>query len=132
MLETLLTVAGTLAGSILLFIIGYLTYRNTRKKDREQAVISKEANAIDFSGKLLERLTAVEKNVTTLEGEVKTLRKDLNEVTELFRTAINFTEAVMLSVIRGYQMPRVPLALRKYFDAALLDEHERKQKTPKE
>lgn len=104
----------------------WATYKRGKQSDKVTAVVSKEANAITWSAQLLERLENV-------ENEVKTLRADLNKVTRISSTAINFIERVLLWAIDGCKgpMPPVPRTLVEHLDPGLVEEHERQQAIPK-
>ncbi|MBE0009610.1 MULTISPECIES: hypothetical protein [unclassified Arthrobacter] len=104
----------------------WATYKRGKQSDKVTATVSREANAITWSGQLLERLENV-------ENEVKNLRADLNKVTRISTTAINFIERVLLWAIDGCNgpMPLIPKSLIEHLDADLVDEHVRQQANPK-
>lgn len=104
----------------------WATYKRGKQSDKVTASVSKEANAITWSGQLLQRLENVEK-------EVVGLRKDLNRVTRTFSTSINFIERLLLWAIDGCNgpMPLIPKSLIEHLDADLVDEHIRQQSHPK-
>lgn len=111
----------------------WATFKRGKQSDKLTATVSKETNAIAFSEDLLKEVRDLRKDLAEVEKQVRTLRTDLDAVTESFKTAINFTEYLMLWALGGCvgPMPRMPYSLRKHFDPALVEEHERQQASPK-
>lgn len=111
----------------------WATFKRGKQSDKLTATVSKETNAIAFSEDLLKEVRDLRTDLKKVEDEVRSLRDDLNAVTQSFKTAINFTESLMLWALGGCAgpMPRMPYSLRKHFDPALVEEHERQQSSPK-
>ena len=119
--------------SIVVGLGTWATLKRGKQSDKVSATVSKETNAIAFSEDLLTEVRALRSDLRKVEDEVRSLRTDLDAVTQSFKTAINFIESFMLWALGGCigPMPRMPYSLRKHFDPALVEEHERQQSNPK-
>lgn len=67
-----------------------------------------------------------ENALTTQAGQIKSLTDDVEEVTRIFRVAINFIEQDLLWEANGRrgERPIIPAALRKYISQELITDHE--------
>jgi hypothetical protein len=121
--DTLVTILGTLISASALVVVGLFTYRSTRKKDTVTAEVSKEANAITWSKDLLGRLEK-------LEGEVTSVRNDLNAITRTLRISTNYIERLWQWGTSGSRppIPDIPETLYTHLDPTLIDEHHRRQR----
>jgi hypothetical protein len=144
MLEALQTVAVTLISTGGLIVVGWFTYRSTRKKDKVQAVISKEANAITWNVQLLKRIETLEgreehrdQRVRELETrdqareeQLTTVKNDLDLLGRVFGVAVNYIERFLQWAKDGSRppIPDIPEPLRSHLDPSLIDEHHRQQR----
>lgn len=111
----------------------WLTFKRAKQGDKVTAAVARESNAITFSGDLMQEVRDLRTDLKVVEKEVRTLRADLDAITQLFKMAINFSEELMLWALNGCNgpMPRMSHVLRPHFDPALVEEHERQQANPK-
>lgn len=67
-----------------------------------------------------------DKALATQASQIKSLTTDVEEVTRIFRVAINFIEQDLLWEANGRrgERPIIPVALRRYINQELMTEHE--------